>query len=64
MTGDEWKDLNHGDVLVNKFTHEAYVVMEANTIESEYVVALSRVVLATHPEEWDRKRKTVDVQEV
>jgi hypothetical protein len=59
MQPDEWLDLNTGDVLQNKLTHDTWVV--ANTeLEGDGIILLTKTLAAQNPEEWERKRKTVD----
>lgn len=59
MQADEWKDLNTGDVLQNQITKQTWVVASTE-LEGDGVIILSKTLVAQNPEEWERRRKTVD----
>jgi hypothetical protein len=60
MQSEEWSnDLNTGDVLQNKVTGQTWTVASTE-LEDEGFIILSKTLLAQNPEEWERRRKTVD----
>lgn len=65
MTDAEWNDLHTGDVLVNNVSRVAYTVQDSQVYEegegSKTVIVLTRSFMAHTPDEWTRKRKTVDM---
>ena len=61
MTSDEWKEVNAGDVLQNKLTNLSFIVVDT-MLQDEGILVLTRTIAAQNPEEWDRRRKVVNVE--
>jgi hypothetical protein len=62
MTSDEWKEVNAGDVLQNKITYQSFIVVDTQ-LQDEGMLVVTRTSVAMNPEEWDRRRKVVTVEE-
>ena len=61
MQNDEWQELNSGDVLYNKILKQTFVVVDTG-LQGDGIVIVTRTFSAQNPEEWERKRKVVDVE--